>query len=300
MDFGKVDVKELDTIDFRLPTDRSETAATLKKKPLGKTQKVKVYVGCAKWGRKEWVGKIYPKGTKDANFLDEYAKHFSAIEFNAMFYRIFPKATIEGWAKRVGKEFVFCPKFTQEITHFKRLNGAEKVTDQFLDAISSFGKTLGPCFLQLSDNFGPKNIEVLESYLKSLPKDLEVFVEVRNKEWYAPENSKLLFEILSKNKFGAVITDAAGRRDCVHMALTTPKAFIRFVGNSLHPSDYARVDDWVKRIKKWIDAGIHEVYFFMHQHDEKYSPELAAYTIKKLNKVCGLEIPEPKFINDKG
>jgi hypothetical protein len=25
-------------------------------------------------GRKEWIGKIYPKGTKDAQFSDEYVK----------------------------------------------------------------------------------------------------------------------------------------------------------------------------------------------------------------------------------
>ena len=32
---------------------------------------------------------------------------------------------------------------------------------------------------------------------------------------------------------GIVITDTAGRRDCAHMNLTIPKAFIRYVGNSL-------------------------------------------------------------------
>ena len=87
-----------------------------------------------------------------------------------------------------------------------------------------------------------------------------------------------------------MITDTAGRRDCVHMYLTVPKAFIRFVGNSLDNSDYTRIDDWVKRINYWLDNGLEELYFFMHMHDETYSPELSSYLIDKLNTVCGLSL----------
>lgn len=82
------------------------------------------------------------------------------------------------------------------------------------------------------------------------------------------------------------------------MRLTTPSAFIRFVGNGLHPTDYARVDDWVQRIKLWMGQGIHKVYFFMHQHEEIYSPELGRYVIQQLNKHCGTAIPEPRFVGE--
>jgi hypothetical protein len=82
------------------------------------------------------------------------------------------------------------------------------------------------------------------------------------------------------------------------MYLTVPKAFIRFVGNSLDPSDYSRIDDWVQRIKYWLDNGLNELYFFMHMHDETYSPELSSYLIKKLNDECGLSLKEPLFISN--
>jgi hypothetical protein len=97
-------------------------------------------------------------------------------------------------------------------------------------------------------------------------------------------------------KIGAVITDTAGRRDCAHMYVTVPKTFIRFVGNSLHPSDYKRIDKWVERMKSWLDGGMKELYFFMHMHDEATSPELTVYLSKKLNKACGLDLPVPKFV----
>jgi uncharacterized protein YecE (DUF72 family) len=94
-----------------------------------------------------------------------------------------------------------------------------------------------------------------------------------------------------------VTSDSSGRRDCVHMRLTKPEAFIRFVGNGLHPTDYSRIDDWIQRIKQWMSQGIEKVYFFMHQHEELHSPELARYLIQQLNQHCGTNIPVPKFID---
>ncbi|MEW6469910.1 MAG: DUF72 domain-containing protein [Bacteroidota bacterium] len=295
MEFGKVAPSELRKIDFTLPPDKKGTSAVLKKSK----SRPKVYVGCAKWGRKDWIGKIYPKGTKESDFLEHYARHFSAIELNALFYRIFDRTVIEKWAQKTAPGFKFCPKFNGAITHQKRLKNAREITNTYLGSIHSFGSKLGPCFIQLSDNFPPKNIGDIDDYLGSLPEDLEVFVEVRHPDWFAPDTLEELAGVLEKHKAGFVITDASGRRDCVHMRLTTPKAFIRFVGNGLHATDYTRVDDWVDRIRSWMKKGIDEVYFFMHQHEELHSPELCKYTIQQLNSKCGTKIPEPQFVTNK-
>lgn len=134
--------------------------------------------------------------------------------------------------------------------------------------------------------------------MTSLPKDLEVFLEVRHKDWYLPENQKLLGDFLQAGNFGAVITDTSGRRDMLHMELTIPKAFIRFVGNNMHDTDYPRIDAWVERIKSWLDNGIREVYFMMHQHDESNTPLISVPTTKKLNEVCGTDIRIPKLMNE--
>ncbi|HKG06585.1 MAG TPA: DUF72 domain-containing protein, partial [Pedobacter sp.] len=264
------------------------------------------FIGCAKWGRKEWVNMIYPPKTKEADFLDEYVKHFNSIELNAVFYSIPSTELIRKWRQKTEKnanqKFVFCPKFSRTISHIKRLKDAEVPTDLYLSGIYEFKEFLGPCFLQLGDNFGPKNLDILDNYLRHLPEDLKVFVEVRHEEWFAePVVRKQLFETLSAYNKGAVITDASGRRDCVHMELTIPEIFIRFVGNGAaqQASDFARVDEWVARIKKWLDEGLEKVYFFLHQHDEKDTPILANYTIQQFNRHLGAKIPEIKFIGDK-
>ena len=181
------------------------------------------------------------------------------------------------------------------ISHIKRLKDAEEYTSIFLDGISAFKENLGPIFLQLPPNFTPKNFEALQNFLKALPKDISVFVELRSPKWYLPEDFEKVFSMMEELKIGSIITDASGRRDCVHMRLTTPTAFIRFVGNGLHPTDFTRIDDWVDRIKLWMKGGIEKIYFYMHQHEELHSPELCRYTIEQLNKKCGTKISIPKF-----
>ena len=298
MEFGRVTPGELEEADFTLPPDPELTIKTLS--AAKNDQPFRVHVGCAKWGRKEWVGKIYPLKTKDANFLDEYVKHFDSIELNATFYNVYPPATISKWKEkaRSNPNFKFCPKFSQSISHIRRLKNADDITTIYYEGIMAFGDKLGPLFLQLSNNYTPKSFPELKAYLERLPNDVPVFVELRHKEWFADAQVRAqVFELFRQLNIGAVITDATGRRDVVHMELPTPHAFIRFVGNSLHPSDYARCDEWVERIKQWRDMGLQSAWFFMHQHDERYSPELADYVVEKLNKVLNMQILRPQFID---
>lgn len=295
MDFGKVPEKELEEIDFSLP---AEPAWNKKILPGTRTEKPQVYLGCAKWGRKEWLGKIYPKGTKDAQFLDHYIHHYNSIELNATHYQIYGPDMISRWAEKAkGLHFKFCPKVPQAISHYSSFTNVDKMTDDFLAGITAFGNHLGPVFLQVSEKYSPRRRDNLLNYLASLPKDLQFFLEVRHPDWFADKAIlKDLLSFLKEKDIGFVITDAAGRRDCAHMYLTVPKCFIRYVGNSLHPTDYTRIDDWVKRLTHWIDKGVQEIYFFMHMHNEAYSPELTVYVADQLNAACGLHLKKPNFI----
>ena len=183
----------------------------------------------------------------------------------------------------------------------RRLKNCQGETDEFLSAIDNFGRNLGTCFLQLPPNFTPKSYKELEAYLKTLPENFKLTIELRHPEWFRDnEIANDTFDMVKNLGFGMVITDSAGRRDCVHMRLTNGEAFIRFVGNSLHPSDFTRIDDWIQRLKKWLKQGLDTVYFMMHMHDEKNSPELISYTIKEFNKHCGFDIKEPVFYNNGG
>jgi len=295
MEFGRVPEEELIAIDFSLPADPPANKKILTGK---KIKDPKVYLGCAKWGRMEWVGKIYPLKTKEKDFLAHYVQHYNCIELNATHYKLYGPTGIAKWAdKAKGKDFKFCPKMYNAVTHRGSLKGKDFLTTEFLRGALAFGEHLGPIFVQVSDAFSPKRKDELFGYLRSLPVDIQFFVEVRHTEWFAnPTIRKEFFDTLTGLNMGAVITDTAGRRDCCHMELTVPKAFIRYVGNSLHKTDFTRCDAWVKRIDYWLQHGMTELYFFMHMHDEATSPELTVYLVDKLNSACGLHLHKPQFV----
>ena len=102
-------------------------------------------------------------------------------------------------------------------------------------------------------------------------------------------------QMLKSYQVGTVITDVAGRRDVCHQSLSTTTAMIRWVGNE-HPSDYKRIDEWVQRIKQWLDKGLEELYIFVHICENTIAPEMANYWIQELNLHCNLEINPPKFL----
>lgn len=296
MKFGKVTENELNSIDFRLPAEPDDNRLALPGQPVAHPR---AYIGCANRGVKEWVGKLYPKGTRDAAFLDQYVQHFNSIEFNATHYQIYDEATIGKWAEKAGdRDFLFCPKLPQSISHYSGFGqGAQEQTTAFFKGILAFGPHLGPVFIQVSERYSPQSGRQLFQYLESLPTDLTFFLEVRHPDWFVNGPArKELFAVLRALKIGAVITDAAGRRDCAHMELTIPKAFIRYVGNSMHPTDKPRMDAWVQRMKYWLDRGLEEIYFFMHTKDEILAPEMISYLIDVMNPACGLHLKKPQFI----
>lgn len=296
MEFGKITTDDLSAIQFGLPTDSPETMRILSAQP--KTN-LSVYVGCAKWGRKDWLGKIYPSGTREADFLPLYAKNFNSIELNATFYKIPSLKQTQEWSSKVGKDFLFIPKISNSISHIHRLKNTVERMEYFLKGINGFGQNLGPVFLMLHPGMGPKSLDTIEAFLEAIPKEVKVFVEMRHEAWYeSTDNADAIFKMLERNGVGAVITDVAGRRDCLHMRLTTGEAFIRFVGNDLHPTDYTRVDEWIMRIKKWMDAGLTRVYFFLHENEEVHSPVIAKYAIEQFNKHCGTNLTVPLFVGD--
>lgn len=292
MEFGKITAEELDAIDFSLPEDHPKTQEVLSSHE--KKSKTSVFVGCAKWGRKDWIGKIYPPGTKEADFLELYAKNFNSIELNATFYKIPSYKQAKEWKSKVGKDFLFSPKVPNSISHIHRLKNVDERLSWFLNGIAGFEENLGPVFLMLHPNMGPKSMETIEAFLQRIPKEIKVFVELRNEAWYAtPQTFDDVCDMLGRNGAGIVITDVAGRRDCAHMRLTTTEAFVRFVGNDLHQTDYSRVDQWVQRIHRWMQQGLTRLYFFMHENTEVYSPVLAKYAIEQLNKHCNAGLTEP-------
>jgi uncharacterized protein YecE (DUF72 family) len=312
MEFGRMD--NIGQIDFSLPPDDPLTEELWKGLPARSEGSFNLYSGCTVWGRKEWIGKVYPRGAKDKDFLSYYVKQFNCIELNTLFYSLQPKPVIEKWASLAGPEFRFCPKFSNTISHELQLKNADRETALFTDHMLSFDAKLGPSFLQLSDGFGPDRAKLLQDYVRMLPRDFSTCVELRHKDWFRhapvsvdgrhadpmdtrrPADSAASIDtwrLFRELGIGTVITDTAGRRDCLHMKLTAPVAFVRFVANNRHPTDHTRIDAWADRIKTWMDRGLKEAYFFIHNKEELNSPELCKYAVERFAQACGLDLKPP-------
>ncbi|GGG97819.1 hypothetical protein GCM10007415_36620 [Parapedobacter pyrenivorans] len=286
MKFGSVEHPE--AVDFTLPPTHPDTLALLKKhKP---ASQLEVYVGCAKWNKQDLKG-FYPRGTKDE--LTYYATQFNSIELNGTFYNAPDKQQVETWKAKTPADFKFFPKVPQSISHYGRLLNVDEKMTAFCDAITFFEEKLGVSFLQLHDNFKPKDFDRLAAFVEKFAKSVPLALEVRNAEWFADAaTSEQLYQLLENAKAANVLVDTAGRRDMLHMRLTTPTAFIRYVGAN-HPTDKNRLNDWVDRIREWRDAGLQSLYFFVHQNIEVESPLLSTYFISQLNKALDLDVRGP-------
>lgn len=286
MKFGSVD--NPGAIEFSLPDDHPGTQKTLTEK--GNQKELQVFVGCAKWNRQELKG-FYPRGTKDE--LEYYGSQFNAIELNATFYR-YNARQISGWYEKVPRGFRFFPKVHQEISHRKWLGNVDQQTQSFVQSISNFMEKRGTIFLQLRGDFSPKHFDRVTKFVENWPQKIPLAIEFRHGDWYNDETVAAdLYRLLEENNVANVITDTAGRRDLLHMRLTNNEAFVRYVGAN-HPTDYSRLDDWVLRLKDWVNQGLTNIHFFLHQNEERESPQLAAHFIAKLNDELGTDLTIPQ------
>ena len=285
MKFGSVD--NPDGLNLNLQDDQPDTERVLSKHKNGKPE---IYVGCAKWNRKDLKG-FYPRGTKDE--LEYYASQFNSVELNATFYRNFPEDTINDWVKKVSDNFKFFPKVNQQVSHRRWLNNIEDDVQEYLGSVVHFKEKLGTIFLQVRDNFAPKFFDRVESFVELWPKDIPLAMEFRHPDWFNDKKvAEDLYKLLEENNIANVFCDTAAYRELLHMRLTNGEAFVRYVGANA-PSDYDRLDEWVGRLKQWQEQGIQKIHFFVHQNEEKASPRLSAHFIKGLNAElgCNLKIP---------
>ena len=273
MDFGKL--FNVNAVDFRLPSEPIQNAEVLASQPASGRRTL--YIGPTGYHMKPWLGKWYPPGAREQDFLRHYARQFNTIEFNTTYYRIPDPSTVRKWRSEVPDDFRFCPKIPQTISHSRDLGLSGADSQIFFEALKAFGESLGCSFLQLPPHFSPRELPILARFLENYAQLSPLSVEVRHPAFFEKTAAaEAYFQLLQQHQVSAVITDVAGRRDVCHLRLTNSSTLIRFVGNGLHPSDYTRVEEWAERLRHWFDQGLKEAYFFCHEPDNLLAPELSA------------------------
>jgi len=282
MNFGTVPYSGLQQNDFILPHNGQVYL------PGRAFAEPAIHVGLSLWQHEKWKGTLYPPGTKGPDTLPFYAGVFDTVEFNASHYHVPAIAQVQKWCEKViGNDFSFCPKYPQAITHRGPLSDASKtaLTAGFLQSAAAFKEKLGPLFLQVGDHYKQSLKDDLFGYLETQSSEFTIFTELRHSSWFAGEAFMQTATTLNRLQQGWVITDTPGRRDVLHLQLTIPKAFIRFVCNGANELDMFRINEWKKLLAYWVANGLQECWFFVHVQDDAEAVDFAKYVQQEFKEI---------------
>jgi uncharacterized protein YecE (DUF72 family) len=108
-----------------------------------------IHIGCAGWSLPKEHLTLFPL---TGSHLERYAARFNCVEINSSFYRSHRVATYQRWAAATPPNFRFAVKLPKQITHIKRLSGADEAITGFATEVAGLGMKLGPVLVQLPPN----------------------------------------------------------------------------------------------------------------------------------------------------
>lgn len=269
MEFGRVD--DLEGLDLSLPADHPSNPAAL----AGGDGAGDLRVGMPTWTHAGLRARLGADG-RGQDPLAVHARAVPANELNSTFYGYTP-ARFERWRGSVPEGFLFCPKLPAAITHEHVLEGADAAMAAFVEASEALGSRRGPLWFALPPYVGPAAWPALRAFVERWAPRVELAVELREARWFTPRWLDEVAALLEAHRATLVMTDAPGRRDVLPMRLTAPRAFVRFLGNGLHPTDFQRLDAWAARLAAWAEGGLERAFLFLHQRDEALTVDLAEH-----------------------
>lgn len=293
MEFGKL--TNVEQVNWGLPAEDRVSVEFLQSQKTAAN--LQIYFGTPAWGHASWIGKIYPIGTRRADFLYYYSRYYNCIELNTTHYRIPTMDQAMLWMKQVPSDFLFCPKVYQGISHTRHGLLDQVLLKEWFNFLEKLADKRGPCFLQLPPYFDYDCKRELFSFLRAWPREFSLALEFRHPSWFQDgQILRPLTQYLQKQGVGLVITDVAGRRDVLHTSISADFSMLRFIGNELHPSDYSRAQDWTQRFLAWQKLGLRQLFLFIHEPDDILAPEMTSYFLEQLSRAGGWTFPASPIV----
>jgi len=250
-----------------------------------------IRLGVQGFSPKDWVGIFYPPGFSPRQFLPFYSQVFDTVEVNSTFYAIPSDSTVRSWAARTPPNFIFACKMPQEITHDKRLVGAEEKLSIFLDKMRLLEGKLGPIVIQFPRSFSRRYEENLGAFLRLLPKDIPFAIEFRSQSWHDDE----VFDLLRQFDAAWCINDWQDLPPVIET--TTDFAYLRLVGFHREFKYLGRVqrdrsedlESWARSIRGLL-RRVERVYVYVNNHYAGYAPA----TVQQLQGLLSLPTVDPR------
>ena len=261
----------------------------------------RVRIGTQGWTYPDWVGPLFPDGTRSPQHLQLYSRAFDTVEVDSTFYAIPAVSPFELWRGRTPDGFVFSLKVPREITHDRRLVGGREPFAIFVERCRVLGEKLGPLLIQLGPDFGPGEDPALREFLALLPADLRFAVEFRQSGWITADTHALLSD------HGVALALSEGQwipRKWVLSLVERPTAtfhYIRWMGMDREITDFSRIQvDREAELEEWAAAirgageAVGEVFAYFNNYFAGHAPASA----RSLQRLLGLEVVAPERVGD--
>jgi len=192
-----------------------------------------------------------------------------------------------GWNRFSPKEFIFCAKIPQIITHDKLVEigpSLESELDRFAELmlpLNNNGK-LGCLLLQMPPKY-KYDLSHLEGFLSILPHGFKYAIEFRHKSWLQDST----WPLLSKYNVAYTIVDEPLLPPEVHV--TADFAYIRWHGHGQRPwYDYhyaeQELKSWMPKVKE-IEPSVKTTYGYFNNHFHGYAVENALRILQMMGKL---------------
>jgi uncharacterized protein YecE (DUF72 family) len=205
-----------------------------------------IRIGTSGWHYDHWKGRFYPEKLPQTKWLQHYAQHFNTVEINNTYYHLPRSTTVENWRAQAPPGFVYAVKANRYITHMKKLRDAGEEVKRFFDVVNLFGPTLGPVLYQLPPSLH-KNLDLLDEFIKLLPRKSTAVFEFRHESWYEQDTLNLL----NNHAVGFCVHDMLGKES--PRAVTGDIAYVRFHGTTgRYAGSYT--DEMLQEWSAWLKS----------------------------------------------
>ena len=219
-----------------------------------------ILIGTSGYSYQDWVGPVYPAGSKKNEFLTLYAANMDMVELNFSYYTQPRPQTLGKMVRDTREGFLFSIKAHKSLTH--------EVTSRFEDDAQRFAEGIEPlieshrlaCILlqfPYSFHYTTDNRRYLDSLTK-LWEILPLAIEFRNDEWQRPS----VYRTLKDRNIGIVCVDLPSLPHLPRAEGTVTSSEIGYIrfhgrnkenwwqGDNTSRYDYEYSDD---ELEQWID-----------------------------------------------
>jgi uncharacterized protein YecE (DUF72 family) len=232
-----------------------------------------IRIGTSGWYYDHWSGRFYPADLPKSKWFEYYAQYFDTVEINNTFYHLPKEQTLQRWHTIAPKNFLYAVKANRYITHIKKLKDAAGPLERFLDIAGLLKSRLGPILYQLPPSL-QKDLDLLEDFIKLLPKRKTAVFEFRHESWYSDDT----YNLLDKTGVGFCIHDMPGKES--PRIVTGGVIYVRFHGTTgRYSGSYSKsqLQDWANWLKEQ-SKNVRSIYVY-------FNNDVQAHAIKNAKQL---------------